>query len=106
MRTGPQAKREGAATLLLRLRGHIFVVLSAVVCMACPALASAQVQATSDYLARMDSDSDGRVSLAEYQAWMGYAFERMDLDHDGLLTADELRHPNSSPMPSRLVPIP
>ena len=62
----------------------------AAVCMACPALAGAQVRATSDYLARMDGDSDGRVSLAEYQAWMGYAFERMDLNRDGLLTADEL----------------
>ena len=38
----------------------------------------------------MDGDGDGRVSVAEYQAWMGYAFERMDLNRDGLLTADEL----------------
>ena len=53
-------------------------------------LAAAQVTATSDYLARMDSDGDGRIALAEYQAWMGYAFERMDADRDGRLTADEL----------------
>ena len=53
-------------------------------------LASAQVTATSDYLARMDSDGDGRIALAEYQAWMGYAFERMDANRDGQLTADEL----------------
>lgn len=59
-------------------------------CMVWPALASAQVAATSDYLTRMDSDRDGRVSLAEYQAWMGYAFERMDLNRDGVLTVDEL----------------
>ncbi|MFC5570434.1 hypothetical protein ACFPN1_10225 [Lysobacter yangpyeongensis] len=55
-----------------------------------PALATAQVVATHDYLDRMDGDRDGRVSLAEYQAWMGYAFERMDRNGDGLLTADEL----------------
>jgi hypothetical protein len=55
-----------------------------------PLLAGAQVTAANDYLARMDDDRDGRVSLAEYQAWMGYGFERMDLNGDGLLTADEL----------------
>lgn len=53
-------------------------------------LASAQVTATGDYLARMDVDGDGRIALAEYQAWMGYAFERMDANRDGQLTADEL----------------
>ena len=52
--------------------------------------ASAQVTATDQYLARMDTDSDGRVGLAEYQAWMGYAFERMDRNGDGQLTPDEL----------------
>jgi Ca2+-binding EF-hand superfamily protein len=56
----------------------------------CPAMASAQVTATSEYLARMDTDGDGRIALAEYQAWMGYAFEQMDANHDGQLTADEL----------------
>ena len=55
-----------------------------------PALAGAQVTATSEYLARMDSDGDGRIALAEYQAWMGYAFERMDANRDGTLTPDEL----------------
>lgn len=52
--------------------------------------AAAQVTATSEYLARMDADGDGRVSLDEYLAWMGYAFERMDADGDGVLTAAEL----------------
>ena len=84
-----QGNEEGAATLLLRLRrrGRVFL---ASVWLASSAWAGAQVAATSDYLARMDGDGDGRVSLAEYQAWMGYAFERMDLNRDGLLTADEL----------------
>lgn len=52
--------------------------------------ATAQVRATGDYLQRMDRDGDGGVSLAEYQAWMGYAFERMDRDGDGLLAPAEL----------------
>ncbi|MGH8078797.1 MAG: hypothetical protein ACREPE_15965 [Lysobacter sp.] len=50
----------------------------------------AQVHASSDYLRRMDTGRDGSVSLAEYQAWMGYAFERMDRNGDGLLMPAEL----------------
>lgn len=50
----------------------------------------AQVRASSDYLQRMDTDRDARVSLLEYQAWMGYAFERMDRNGDGLLVPGEL----------------
>jgi Ca2+-binding EF-hand superfamily protein len=38
----------------------------------------------------MDGDRDSRVSLSEYQAWMGYAFERMDANGDGVLSAEEL----------------
>ena len=56
--------------------------------MSLPALA--QVQATDEYLARMDSDGDGRIALAEYQDWMSYAFTRMDADGDGVLTPAEL----------------
>ena len=52
--------------------------------------AIAQVQDTNAYLQRMDSDGDSRISLAEYQAWMSYAFTRMDRDGDGLLSAAEL----------------
>lgn len=55
-----------------------------------PVAVLAQVTATGDYLARMDTDGDGRVSLAEYQAWMSYAFEGMDRNRDGVLSVDEL----------------
>lgn len=55
-----------------------------------PGAALAQVTATGDYLARMDTDRDGRVSLAEYQAWMSYAFDGMDRNRDGVLSVDEL----------------
>jgi hypothetical protein len=58
--------------------------------LALPSLAAAQVNATSEYLARMDSDGDGRVSLAEYLDWMSYAFDARDLDGDGVLSAGEL----------------
>ena len=55
---------------------------------ALPALA--QVRVTGDYLARMDADRDGRIALVEYQDWLSYAFDAMDHDHDGLLSAAEL----------------
>lgn len=67
-----------------------FFVLALLAAGLCPASAGAQVRASSDYLQRMDTDRDGRVSLTEYQAWMGYAFERMDRNGDGLLVPGEL----------------
>lgn len=55
------------------------------------ATASAQgVDTTGGYLQRMDRDGDGRVSLDEYLAWMSYAFDARDLDHDGVLSPAEL----------------
>ena len=50
------------------------------------------------YMERMDADDDGRVSLAEYQDWMGYAFAAMDRDHDGLLAAAELPGGRGQPL--------
>lgn len=73
VRGGPAAVVRYCACLLLGMAGA----------------ASAQVTVTGDYLSRMDSDSDGRVSLAEYQAWMLYAFERMDANGDGRLDPGE-----------------
>ena len=72
-----------ALLMVLPLAGSVLVV---------PALATGQsrVDTTGDYLQRIDSDGDGRVSLDEYLAWMGYAFERMDADGDGVLSATEL----------------
>lgn len=52
-------------------------------------LSHAQVQATGDYLQRMDTDADGKVSLLEYQDWLSYAFDNMDLNRDGLLAPEE-----------------
>ena len=48
-----------------------------------------QLGSTRDYLQRMDADGDGRVSLAEYQDWMRYAFDGMDANRDGTLQAHE-----------------
>jgi hypothetical protein len=55
-----------------------------------PVAVAAQVNATSDYLARMDSDRDGRVGPSEFLDWMSYAFDARDGNRDGVLSADEL----------------
>ena len=54
-----------------------------------PVAAMAQVNATSDYLARMDNDHDGRVGPTEFLDWMSYAFDARDSNRDGVLSADE-----------------
>lgn len=61
-------------------------------CLACAAAggAHAQVQDSQEYLKRMDTDGDGRVSRDEYLAWMSYAFDQRDTDHDGVLRGEEL----------------
>lgn len=55
-----------------------------------PMCAWAQVDATVDYLARMDADGDGRISQSEFIDWMSYAFDARDRNRDGMLSADEL----------------
>ena len=59
-------------------------------CFFAAGIAQAQVDVAGDYLARMDGNHDRRVSLSEYQDWMGYAFDAMDRDHDGILQPSEL----------------
>lgn len=56
---------------------------------ACALSAMGQVQRTSEYLSKMDTDGDGKVSLTEYQDWMSYAFDAMDRNHDGVLAPSE-----------------
>ncbi|NYF22235.1 Ca2+-binding EF-hand superfamily protein [Xanthomonas sp. JAI131] len=65
------------------------VLLTALSCAIAAASAQA-VDSTGSYLQRMDRDGDGRVSLDEYLAWMSYAFDARDLDHDGVLSPAEL----------------
>ena len=50
---------------------------------------STLAQSSSDYFAVVDLDSDGRVSLEEFQERMGWAFRQMDRNADGVLSPDE-----------------
>lgn len=54
-----------------------------------PPAQAAPPQRTGDYLGLMDTDRDSRVSPAEYQDWLSYAFDGMDRNRDGVLTPDE-----------------
>ncbi|MGN6152703.1 MAG: hypothetical protein ACTHOH_11970 [Lysobacteraceae bacterium] len=54
-----------------------------------PAPSPPPPQRSGDYLGRMDVDGDGKVSVVEYQDWLSYAFDGMDRDHDGVLSAAE-----------------
>jgi Ca2+-binding EF-hand superfamily protein len=52
-------------------------------------------QSQSGYFAVVDTDHDGRISLAEFQERMSYAFRQMDRNHDQVLSREEQLVPNS-----------
>jgi Ca2+-binding EF-hand superfamily protein len=59
--------------------------------LACATLAAQGYPRTpSDYLRQMDSNGDGRISMAEYVAYMSQGFHRMDSNGDGILEPSEL----------------
>lgn len=80
-----------------RILLHRLAALSALSA-ASPALVSAQApdkviigeSATLKLLKLMDTDKNGKVSRAEFMAFMQAEFDRLDLDHDGELDVKEL----------------
>lgn len=50
----------------------------------------AQPASVDAYLKMLDADGDGRVSEAEYVAWMMRGFEAMDSNGDGVLDESEM----------------
>lgn len=55
-------------------------------------------QTPQQYLALMDLNGDGRISLAEYRDYMSRRFRAMDRDGDGVLRGDELPVPGTRPV--------
>jgi len=55
-------------------------------------------QYTKRLLALMDADKNGKVSKAEFMAFMAAEFDRLDVNHDGELDVKELEK-------SQLVPV-
>ena len=53
-------------------------------------------QNQNDYLASFDADGDKRVSLLEFQRAMSWAFEQMDKNGDGVLSAEEQLVPKAT----------
>lgn len=56
----------------------------------CLPLAAWAQGARSGLFQAMDSNGDGRISEAEYVAYMSQGFDRLDRNHDGVLETDEL----------------
>lgn len=69
------------------MRMRVVPLLFAVLC---ASAATAQVRTTREYLDRMDANHDGKVQMQEYQDWLIYAFDQMDINKDGVLTPGEL----------------
>ena len=56
-----------------------------------PAVTTLRAQESrADYLSQFDSNGDGKVSEAEYVAYMSRGFYLMDRDGDGVISRDEL----------------
>jgi Ca2+-binding EF-hand superfamily protein len=52
-------------------------------------VAAGEIQA-KQLLLLMDADKNGKVSRAEFMAFMSAEFDRLDIDHDGELDVKEL----------------
>ena len=65
--------------------------------LALPVAAIAQNTAGGLFRA-MDANDDGRISEAEYVAYMSQGFDRRDRNHDGVLEPDELPGGHGKPV--------
>jgi hypothetical protein len=65
------------------------VILGSVALLGLLSATPAHAQSKSSYFAAIDSNSNGGVSLAEFQSWMSYAFVRIDKNHNDVIDADE-----------------
>ncbi len=70
-----------------------------VLCLAVACLAAAGPSGVSAYIRVFDSDGDGRVSQAEYVAYMMRGFHIRDANGDGQLDAGEVPRSSSQRLP-------
>ena len=61
----------------------------ACVLLLCALPCAALAQSASSYFDTVDTDGDGRISLAEYQDRLSYAFRQMDRNRDGVVDVHE-----------------
>jgi Ca2+-binding EF-hand superfamily protein len=61
----------------------------------CSASSTAFAQTQNDYFKRFDHNGDNKISLDEFQINMGFAFDQMDKNRDGILQSDEQVIPNA-----------
>jgi Ca2+-binding EF-hand superfamily protein len=52
----------------------------------------------AEYLARIDLDGDGRISLTEFRDYMSRGFRDRDRDDNAVLEGDELPVPGARPV--------
>ncbi len=75
---------------LLRTVPAVRTLRVALIAVTFAAVGRAAAQETpADYLAAMDANRDGRVSLAEYQDFLSDAFRAMDRNGNGVIDLDE-----------------
>ncbi|MGC1549576.1 MAG: hypothetical protein WA777_13705 [Rhodanobacter sp.] len=76
------------------VRSHIALLLLSLLL---PLAALAQ-STPDEYLKQFDTNGDGKVSEAEYVAYMSQGFYRMDINHDGVLEPEELPGGHGKPI--------
>jgi len=77
------------------LRPKLRVALLAGLCLSTAAWAQSS---PAEYLRQFDTDGDGRVSEAEYVAYLSQGFQRLDANGDGVLETDELPGGHGKPI--------
>lgn len=81
-RHGPKAGCAGLVPLLA-------------LCCALPIAGTGAAQSRSGYFNAVDTDHDGRISLAEFHERMSWAFRQMDRNGDQVLSPQEQLVPNA-----------
>lgn len=63
--------------------------LAAILLLTGTAVAQDLPRTPAEYLRRLDTDGDGRVSESEYVSYMSAGFLRMDVNGDGVIDAND-----------------